>query len=358
MRTWPPASRVAAAAGARVSLRATSPPAAFQAWKPPATWATRARPMSCSAAVASAERQPDWQYSTKRRSCPNTGLKYGLSGSAQNSSIPRGAWNAPGTRPSRSSSRTSRMSTNCTSGSPSSALASSTGIVVMRALASSTSCLMPFFTAMGTVLGCDAWSRNSWARERRAKQVALRHQRQLARIHGSRSVRDFRLDQQGQELQRFLPAGVAEINRDRFGQAFLADAQHGAHGAGFEGDGHLHLAGQARVLERVGVADALALDQLDVAAAESVAGAGGEVGERHPVAAAHAHVALVDHAGEAVRRRPLRHRRRIDEGAVHALGRRAQHAVQGDGAGVVLRVGHARSPGWVCRDPTNGAAGN
>src|SRR5215510_15372801 len=70
-------------------------------------------------------------------------LWYGLSGSIQNSSIPRGQWKAPGTMPSRSSSRTSRRSTNTTSSRPSRAFASSGLIDVMCDFASSTICLNP-----------------------------------------------------------------------------------------------------------------------------------------------------------------------------------------------------------------------
>src|SRR5262245_10669892 len=57
--------------------------------------------------------------------------------------MPRGQWKAPGIIPSRSSSRMSRRSTNTTSSRPSRARASGSPIVVIRALASSTSCRNP-----------------------------------------------------------------------------------------------------------------------------------------------------------------------------------------------------------------------
>ena len=41
-------------------------------------------------------------------------------------------------------------------------------------------------------------------------------------------VRDFRLDQPGQLLQRFLPAQVAHLHRNRLGDAFLHDPHLGA----------------------------------------------------------------------------------------------------------------------------------
>src|SRR6185436_10755199 len=56
---------------------------------------------------------------------------------------PRGQWKAPGIMPSRSSSRMSRRSTKTTSSRPSRSRASGSPIVVMRALASSTSCRNP-----------------------------------------------------------------------------------------------------------------------------------------------------------------------------------------------------------------------
>src|SRR5919106_2025317 len=75
-------------------------------------------------------------------------LWYGLSGSIQNSSMPRGQWKAPGIMPSRSSSRMSRRSTKTTPERPCRSRASSRLIVVIRDFASSTSCRNPFRSAM------------------------------------------------------------------------------------------------------------------------------------------------------------------------------------------------------------------
>src|SRR5262249_13060062 len=52
----------------------TGPPVAFQAPKPPATWATGFRPMRCTVWAASAERRPPAQKKTKRLSSAKTGL--------------------------------------------------------------------------------------------------------------------------------------------------------------------------------------------------------------------------------------------------------------------------------------------
>src|SRR3954468_18153187 len=49
--------------------------------------------------------------------------------------------------------------------------------------------------------------------------------------------------------------------------------------------------------------------------------------ERHAPLAAHLRVELVHLAGEAVRRQPLCYRFGVSKGAIHPLGRRAQHAV-------------------------------
>ena len=98
-----------------------------------------------------------------------------------------------------------------------------------------------------------------------------------------------------------------------------------------QGDRHLHLAGQVRVVELVRVADALVRRQLEVGAAERVALAGGEVRERHLVGAADLGVQVVNLAGEPVRRQPLGHRVGVEERPIDPLGRRAQHAVKSDG---------------------------
>src|SRR3954464_14029371 len=73
----------------------TVPPAFFQAPKPPWIWATGFSPLRAAICAASAERKPPAQKNTNFLSCPNTGLKYEPFGSIQNSSMPRGQWNAP-----------------------------------------------------------------------------------------------------------------------------------------------------------------------------------------------------------------------------------------------------------------------
>src|ERR1051326_8761270 len=144
----------APAQGLGFSGASTGPPAFFQAENPPAKCATGLSPMCCAVCVASAERQPPLQKKMKRLSSANTGLWYGLCGSSQNSSMPRGQWKAPGMRPSRSSSRMSRRSTNTTSPRPWSLIASSRRSVSISRSAASISARNPvvMFCAMATSL--------------------------------------------------------------------------------------------------------------------------------------------------------------------------------------------------------------
>src|SRR6185312_4984124 len=114
--------------------------------------------------------------------------------------------------------------------------------------------------------------------------------------------------------------------------ALLRDAHLRADRYLLDVDRRRHGAGRAAI-EDVRVADALAGDQLQPLAAERMARPGGEVRERHLVAAAHARVDRVDLAREAIRGQPLGHRIGVDERLVEALGRGLQDAVQADGAG-------------------------
>src|SRR5262245_16820576 len=135
------------------------PPDFFQALKPPWICATGLRPMRCAVCAASAERKPPAQKNTNFLSWANIGLWYGLCGSIQNSSIPRGQWKAPGTRPSRSSSRTSRTSTSTVSSRPASLTASSTGRVSISRSAASHKVLYPVVIACGiaSLPGAPCW---------------------------------------------------------------------------------------------------------------------------------------------------------------------------------------------------------
>src|SRR5690606_26404857 len=107
---------------------------------------------------------------------------------------------------------------------------------------------------------------------------------------------------------------------------------------------HLHLAGHRRIVERIGVADAFAGPELQIAAAERMAVAGGEIAERHPVTAALRRLEVVDGTRVAVRRQPLGHGVRLDEGAIDLVGAGCEDTVQAYGArhGCLLRVATIR----------------
>lgn len=90
----------------------------------------------------------------------------------------------------------------------------------------------------------------------------------------------------------------------------------------------MHHPWQVGVIEAVGVADALAGFELEVLAAEGVAVARAEVGERHPEVAADPGFQLRHPAGEAVGRQPLGQRIRLDKGPIDPHRWRLEHPVQ------------------------------
>ena len=87
------------------------------------------------------------------------------------------------------------------------------------------------------------------------------------------------LDQLGEEDQRFLPAHIARRGGNDGGHALLRDVQLGAAEDFLQLDGHLHFAGQVRVLEFVGVANALVRRGFGVGSPKGVTFAGGKIGE-------------------------------------------------------------------------------
>ncbi|CDX17634.1 conserved hypothetical protein [Mesorhizobium plurifarium] len=143
---------------------------------------------------------------------------------------------------------------------------------------------------------------------------------------------DLRLDELGQVAQRFLPAEIAGLGGDGVRDAGLGDVDLGADRHFLQDHGHLDLARQIGIVEAVGVAQALARDELDKFATEGMAAAGGEVAEGHLVGSADLALELVHRAGKAVGGQPLRQRIRLDECAVDLLRLGRQNAVQLDGA--------------------------
>jgi acetyl-CoA acetyltransferase len=96
---------------------------------------------------------------------------------------------------------------------------------------------------------------------------------------------DLRLDEFGQVAQRLLPAQVTGLDWNDIWQAFLHDIDFRAERDPLQCHRHSNLSGQVRVLELVGVAQALVGHELNVLATERVALAGGEIAKGHSVGA-------------------------------------------------------------------------
>jgi hypothetical protein len=101
------------------------------------------------------------------------------------------------------------------------------------------------------------------------------------------SVGNVRLDEQGKLHQGLLPAQIAGGDGDHRRQAGLLDMHLRSDHDLSQRDGHLDFARQVRIVEAVGVADALVRNEFQIFAAEGMAFAGGEVRERHLECAAH-----------------------------------------------------------------------
>src|ERR1700687_3264122 len=88
---------------------------------------------------------------------------------------------------------------------------------------------------------------------------------------------DLRLDEFGQGSQRLLPAQVTGLDWNDSRQAFRHDVDFRAERDFLQRHRHSNLTGQVRVLELVGVAQALVGDELNILATERVAMAGAEI---------------------------------------------------------------------------------
>ena len=86
-----------------------------------------------------------------------------------------------------------------------------------------------------------------------------------------------------------------------------------------------------RVVEPFRIANELVRHQLLVRATERVTVPRCEVGKRHPESAADLGVQVMDLAREAVGRKPLAHRIRVEEGAIEAFGFGTKHTVEAEG---------------------------
>jgi hypothetical protein len=113
----------------------------------------------------------------------------------------------------------------------------------------------------------------------------------------------------------------------------LHDIELGAAEHFLQGHRSAHLTRQVRIVELVGVANALVRDELEILAAEGVTVSRSEIGERHFVGAPHFRLQMVDLAGEAVGRQPFGHRIGIEKRPIHSFRRRADDAVEPHGIG-------------------------
>lgn len=136
-----------------------------------------------------------------------------------------------------------------------------------------------------------------------------------------------------------MPAEGAGLGRNDIRDPFLHDGELGPAGDLLQGDCHLHLARQVRVVELVRVANPLVGDQFEKAPAEGMAVAGGEIRERHPVGSADFGVQVVNLPREPIGWQPLDHRLNIEKRPVNPLGIRPQHTMKSDGTGHELLLG-------------------
>jgi len=71
-----------------------------------------------------------------------------------------------------------------------------------------------------------------------------------------------------QQRQRFLPAEIASLRRNCCGYPFLCNLQLSSIEQLLQGNRRLHFAGQVRIVEFVGVTEALAGRQFEIGSAE------------------------------------------------------------------------------------------
>ena len=132
--------------------------------------------------------------------------------------------------------------------------------------------------------------------------------------------------------ERLLPSEVAHLKRDHLGNAGLDDVQPGSADNRLDGNRHVHDAGPVRIIELVGVTDQLVQDQFEILATERMPVAGREIAKGHPEVAAHPRLHVVNRAGEAEVRKPLRQGIGFKEGAIELLGLGLENAVEANAA--------------------------
>src|SRR6266446_1396143 len=94
------------------------------------------------------------------------------------------------------------------------------------------------------------------------------------RPNDSRLIWNLRLDQFRQQGERFLPAEVTSFGRNDSGYAFLHNVNFSSARNFLQRDRGLYLAGHVRIVELVGVMNALVRLQFEIRSAEGMALAG------------------------------------------------------------------------------------
>src|SRR5512139_3333619 len=130
---------------------------------------------------------------------------------------------------------------------------------------------------------------------------------------------DFGLDEFCEQHEGFLPPEIAGFDRYDLGDPFLHDAQLGSTRHLLQRNRRLHDAREVRVVELVRIADPFVRDEFEILAAKRVALFRGEIREGHPERAANRGIQVLNRAREAVRRKPLGYRIRIQESAIDTL---------------------------------------
>src|SRR5215831_12950743 len=144
-------------------------------------------------------------------------------------------------------------------------------------------------------------------------------------------ARNLGLDELCKKGERFLPAQIASLRRNRLRYPFLYDVHLSPDGQLLQRYCRLHFSREIRVVECVCVANTFMRHQFEVPSSEGVTAARRKVREGHLVCTTDFGIQLVNLAREAVRRKPLDHCICIEERPIDLLGRRAEHSVMPDG---------------------------
>jgi len=137
-------------------------------------------------------------------------------------------------------------------------------------------------------------------------------------------------DEEFQQGQRLLPSQITRLGRDHCWDALLDDVQFSSDRYLFQLDRRMHLTGHIRIVEAIGLAQALVRLELEILTTERMTPATRKVRERHLVCAANLRLKMMDLARESIWRKPFADCGRIDKCAVDSLRRRREHSMKFD----------------------------